>query len=71
MQERSRRSYAKARLNVAMKRLLLARSQQEENLARKWVTAWGAAVGEDHFRNFGMSRSARAHAPNQLNRIPI
>jgi hypothetical protein len=71
MQERSRTSYAKARLNLAMQRLLLARTQQEEDSARRWVTAWGAAIGESHFRGFGLPRSIRSRAAKRSNGIMV
>jgi hypothetical protein len=71
MQNRSHTSYAKARLNMAMQRLLLARTPQEEVLARRWVTAWGAAVGESHFKGISRPRQIRAIAAKHSNGIMI
>lgn len=71
MQKPSRTSYAKARLNLAMQRLLLARTQQEQDLARRWVTAWGAAVGESHFKALSLPRSLRARVSKHSNRMTI
>jgi hypothetical protein len=71
MQNRSSTSYAKSRLNQAMQRLLRARTQQEEDLARRWVTAWGAAVGESHFKDFAVPRSIRSRAAKHANGIMI
>jgi hypothetical protein len=71
MQKLSRTSYAKTRLNLAMQRLLLARTQQEEYLARRWVTAWGAAVGESHFKDFSLPRTIMARNAKHSNGIII
>jgi hypothetical protein len=71
MQERSRISYAKARLNLAMQRLLVARTQQEEDRARRWVTAWGAAIGQSHFKGFELPRSIRSRAAKRSNGIMV
>jgi hypothetical protein len=63
MQKRSGTSHAKARLNLAMQRRLLARTQQKEERARRWVTAWDAAIGEGHVKGFDLTRSIRLRAP--------
>jgi hypothetical protein len=54
-----------------MQRLLLARTPQEEYLARRSVTAWGAAVGESHFNRISLPRPIRALAAKNSNGIVI
>jgi hypothetical protein len=59
------------RLNMAMQRLLLARTPQEEYLARRWVTAWGAAVGESHFNGISLPRPIPQLSGKHSNGIAI
>jgi hypothetical protein len=47
-----RREYARARLRVAMARLMRADSEVEKALATCWVNAWAGAIGDLHFHGF-------------------
>ena len=47
--ETLRKRYAMHRLCLAMKRLIDADTTAEQIMARRWVIAWGGAVGERRF----------------------
>ena len=44
--EMRRKQYAMYRLRIAMKRLMCADCERERVMARRWVNAWGGAIGE-------------------------
>ncbi|HKT96868.1 MAG TPA: hypothetical protein VJS30_10060 [Paraburkholderia sp.] len=60
--ETRRKRYAMHRLDLAMKRLIHAGTAAEQIMARRWVIAWGAAVGERRFSPIWHGSSAHAGA---------
>ncbi|WP_321817034.1 MULTISPECIES: hypothetical protein [unclassified Paraburkholderia] len=47
------RRYAMLRLRLAMQRMIAAELGPERTLARRWVIAWSAAIGERRFVRMG------------------
>jgi hypothetical protein len=55
---RQRKTYAMSRLQRAMARLVDATTANESIQAKRWVNAWGSAVGKAYFDETGDSGSS-------------
>jgi len=71
--ETQRKRYAMYRLRLAMKRLIDADTAAETLMARRWVVAWGGAVGERRFSpiwhgSFAHGGATPAHSRNGAGR---